>query len=119
MDASRFQLHQHGSVQVIELHLPSTIEAEEFDDLNVGLAELLTVPVGGRWVVDLGRVSYSGSALLGMLINIRSRVRASKGTLIVCCLDQQLHNILRASSMEKLFNFSASRAEALAWVTKA
>ena len=115
MSSPRYQLHRIGAVGVVELTLPATIEAEEFDELNAGLAELLSVPVGGRWVIDLQKVAYSGSAVLGMLINVRSRVRASKGTLVFCCLDHQLHNILRASSMEKLFNFAPTRAEAVAW----
>ena len=99
----RFRISTEQDAFVIQFHLPSEIEALEFDLLNQQLADAISAHIGGRWIVDLTTVAYAGSALLGMLINIRTRVRKSRGTMVLCRMDPLLERVLRAGSMDKLF----------------
>jgi anti-anti-sigma factor len=106
----------HGPVHVVELFLPGDLDSTEFDRLNDGLVDLFSDPVGGqggRWVIDLTHVSYLGSAGLGLLVNIRQRVKAMGGQLALCQMTPRLHQIFKACSLERLFTITRTREDAL------
>lgn len=112
--SDRFRIFAVGACQVIEFFLPAQIEASEFDGLNALLAKAVVEQAGAKWVVDLSNAVYAGSALLGMLINLRTKVKQTKGRLILCGLDPMLERVLRAGSMDRLFTIAPDRSAALA-----
>src|SRR5262247_1897063 len=71
-----FRVHNDRSINVLELHLPDQIDTAEFDTLNQSLLDVIQdrsqkAGDGASWVIDLARVSYMGSAMLGMIVNLR------------------------------------------------
>lgn len=106
-------LPQSDQVRVIELDLPVMIDGEDFDILNRDL--LTTVGDAGavRWVIDLSRVSYLGSAMLGLMVNVRQRIKQSDGALVLCGLNERLMDIFETSSLVRLFRIVRSRGEAI------
>jgi anti-anti-sigma factor len=114
--AEFFRVHTIDSAQVIELFLPDTIDPLEFDRLNDSIQALLdqdTNGAAGRWVLDLGRVTYMGSAMLGLLVNLRHRIKKAGGRLVLCGLSARLTEIFRTCCMERLFTITRTRPEAL------
>lgn len=93
--------------------MPLILDGVEFDQLNEELKELVDARPAQRWVLAFEHVEHTGSALLGVMVNIRHRVRATGGTLILAGLSPRLHEILRACSMERLFDIKKTRDEAL------
>src|SRR5437870_2152460 len=73
-----------GDVQIIELALPLNIDAGQFDFLNDRVGQLVDERANARWVLDLGRVEYTGSAMLGLLVNLRQRIKQQGGSLVLC-----------------------------------
>ncbi len=110
--AKRYLATVYQGSQLLEFHIPVNIEAIEFDQLNEEIALLITKSPGKKWILDLSRSEYFGSALLGMLVNIRTKVRSLKGVLILCHLTPDLQRVIRASSMERLFTIVETREEA-------
>ncbi len=109
----RFRFVEHRDACVIELTLPAHIEAMEFDVLNAALGEHITRRGSSKWVIDLTGANYIGSALLGLLINVRSRVRMTRGQLALCKIPPLLERVMRAGSMDKLFLIVTDRDEAI------
>ncbi len=101
------------SAHVVELNLPDLIDPLEFDSLNEQMRTALDGRAGQKWVIDLSRVRYMGSAMLGMMVNIRHRVRTEGGKLVLCGLSSRLREIFRACSMERLFTIAGTRPDAL------
>jgi len=112
--SSRFRINSTRDTHVIEIHLPANIEALEFDVINEQLNAEVTARGAARWIVDLAHAEYIGSALLGMLINLRTRIRSTRGRLVLCELTPPLERVIQTSSMERLFTIVASRDEACA-----
>ncbi len=108
----RISVTQDRGVLVLRLNLPGDVESLEFDQLNEAVAEIINARIEAKWVLDLTGVLYAGSALLGLLVNIRTRVRRARGTLIVCQMDPMLERVLRTGSMDKLFVIVDTRDEA-------
>lgn len=113
--SDRFRIVVESDCQVMEFFLPAHTEASEFDALNPLLARAIVDRAGAKWVVDLLHTRYAGSALLGMLVNIRTKVKQTKGKLVLCHLDPMLERVLRAGSMDRLFTIVSDRPAALAW----
>jgi anti-anti-sigma factor len=108
-----FRLSDEGPVKVVALSLPTTIDSSEFDRLNESVLETLGKDPGAGWVLDLTHVAYMGSAVLGLMVNIRQVVRQAQGTLILCGMSERLMRIFETCCMERLFKIVPSRAEAV------
>jgi anti-anti-sigma factor len=100
-------------VQVIELTIPHAVDMYEFDRVNEEIARLTDDDRAGRWVLDLAGSHYVGSAILGVLVNIRQRIRGGGGHLAVCNLADPLIAAMRTCSLYNLFTITATRAEAI------
>jgi anti-anti-sigma factor len=67
-----------------------------------------------KWIIDLSAVTYMGSAMLGMLVNVRQQIKAGGGRLLLCGLSKPLMTIFRTCCMERLFTIVKDRGAALA-----
>ncbi len=109
MDYFRHKIED--SVNVIEMTLPGSIDAVDFDKINENLLRLLDATEGNRWIIDLSSVDYLGSAMLGLMVNMRQQVKQKGGKLALCCLSDRLQQIFAACCMERLFTLCKSRPE--------
>ncbi len=102
--ATEFIRFQPGAVaNIIELSLPESLEAVEFDQLNASLLKLLEGRTKQKWVMDLSAVEYMGSAMLGLLVNLRQQIKSGGGRLVLCSLTPRLKDIFHTCCMERLF----------------
>ena len=113
MSTDLFRLTEDGSIKVLELVLPTTIDSSEFDRLNESVLDVMGKEPGARWVLDLSRVAYMGSAVLGLMVNIRQVVMKAQGTIVLCGMSERLMRIFETCCMERLFKIVAGKPEAI------
>ena len=112
--AELFHVSAVDIVQVIRLTLPEALDSGEFDRLNETVLTVIAPRAGASWVIDLSELRYAGSSVLGLLVNIRQRVKESGGRLVICGLSELLLQIFRTCSLERLFIVRRSLDEAVA-----
>jgi anti-anti-sigma factor len=108
-----FQVQEQQGATIVELSLPDSIDVMAFDELNDTVLQLVEGKSGGMWIIDLTDVQYMGSAMLGLIVNIRQRIKSGGGRLALCNLSSKLAEIIRACCMEQLFTIAKTRADAL------
>ena len=108
-----YRVSREGSVNVVDLTLPHTLDIQEFDRLNESILGLIRRELEGGWVLDLSRLSYMGSAALGLLVNLRQQIKQSGGRLVLCGLSPQLLHIFKTCCMERLFKIVKTREDAV------
>jgi stage II sporulation protein AA (anti-sigma F factor antagonist) len=108
-----YRIHHDRSASVLELDLPDQIDTAEFDRLNESLLSELEGKPAGNWIIDLSRVNYMGSAMLGLIVNLRQQIKNIQGQLVLCALSPRLLGIFRTCCMERLFTIVRTREEAL------
>ena len=108
-----YQVSRVGTVNVVDLTLPHTLDIQEFDRLNESILGLVRGELEGSWVLDLSRLSYMGSAALGLMVNLRQQIKQSGGRLVLCGLSPELMNVFKTCCMERLFKIVKGRAEAV------
>jgi len=109
-----YQLSKTGTVNVVDLTLPHALDIHEFDRLNESILSLVRGEPEGQWVLDLSRLSYMGSAALGLMVNLRQQIKQSGGRLVLCGLSPQLLHIFATCCMERLFKIVKTRQDAVA-----
>ena len=56
-------------------------------------------------VVDFEKVKFFSSQVLGMLVNIRSRLQKSGGDFLIAGINPQLYRVFRITKLDKIFRF--------------
>jgi len=112
-----FQIIDEATVKVIELTVSDHVDSATFDELNTSLLGLFHPTGQTHWVIDLSKVNYFGSAMLGLMVNIRQQIKNIRGTLVLCNLSPNLLAIFRASALERLFRIARNRREAVVWAS--
>ena len=113
MPQELLKLSELGPVTVVDLFLPDALDSTEFDRLNDGLDDVFRDKNGGRWILDLSNVVYMGSAALGLMVNIRQRVKSMDGKLALCQMNPRLQQVFKACCLEKLFTIVRTREDAV------
>lgn len=108
-----FQVTQVGDARVVALTLPQSIDSKEFDRLNEEMLGIFAAQPQARWVLDLSGLGYMGSSALGLMVNIRQRIKQSGGQLVLCGLSSRLLQIFRTCCMERLFSITKTKQDAL------
>lgn len=104
---------QVGNANVIELTLPDTLDSSEFDRLNEGMLDLVAAAADKAWVLDFTASHYVGSAVLGLMVNLRQRIQTARGRLYLSGLSPRLAEIFHATSLERLFILCRTRDDAI------
>jgi anti-sigma B factor antagonist len=108
------KFHPGPDANIVELSLPQSLDSADFDALNDSLLGLLKGRAQQKWIIDLSSVSYMGSAMLGMLVNVRQQIKSGGGRLLLCGLSKQLMAIFKTCCMERLFTIVKDRGAAMA-----
>jgi anti-anti-sigma factor len=112
MSTEMFQLIPEGTVNIIELTLPESLDSVEFGGLNDSLSRVFADTGAKRWIVDLSQVSYMGSSALGLMVNLRQQIRQRGGHVVLCSLSPRLLSIFHTCCLERLFTIVKTRDEA-------
>jgi anti-anti-sigma factor len=111
-----FRIFDEQSASVLELRLAPEMDALLMDSIVESVAAHLQRRGGGPWVLDLTAVNYLNSAGLGLLVNIRHKIRAAKGRLAICGLSPAMLELFRSCCLEQLFTIVKTRQDALSAV---
>jgi len=68
----------------------------------------------GDTLIDMTRVGYFSSYLVGILVSLRSTLHERGKSLHLVGLDQKARFVLKVAALDNLFTYHATREEALA-----
>ena len=118
MSEPYLRISEESSVNVVELSIPLEIDSMAIDRLIGSIIDAVGSTPTHAWVVDLTRAAYLNSAGLGLLVNVREKIRQIRGTLVLCGMSVALQGLFRSCCLEKLFVITRSRQEAIAMALK-
>lgn len=56
-------------------------------------------------IADFEKVKFFSSQVIGMLVNIRSRLQKSGGDFLIAGINPQLYRVFRITKLDKIFRF--------------
>ncbi len=63
-------------------------------------------------IFDFEQVKFFSSAVLGLLIAVRAKLKESKGEVVISAIDPQLHRVFKITNLEKIFRFFPNKTAA-------
>jgi anti-sigma B factor antagonist len=112
-----FRILQEQSVGILEFRTRPDSDAMALDVLMESIVAEFESRNVTAWVLDLSAVGFLNSAGLGLLVNIRQKVRQSRGKLALCGLSTGLMELFRSCCLERLFTIEKTREDAVAAVS--
>jgi anti-anti-sigma factor len=64
-------------------------------------------------IFDFERVKFFSSQVLGLLLDIRAKLKTYDGEVVISAIDPQLHRVFRITNLDKVFRFFPDRESAV------
>jgi len=114
MAAARLMIHSMRDVTVVNFEDSSILDAAQIEAIGKALYDLVDVRNIRKLILDFSKVQFLSSSALGVLITLRSKCEAARGTLVICGLRKDLMQVFEITNLKKLFTFRSDEEEALA-----
>ncbi len=92
----------------MRLRVPGDVDMGEFDRLNEEILKRLDLEPNEGLIADLTGTEYFGSAMLGLLVNLRQRAVSRGGRMALVHVSPRLHEVLSMSGLARLFTITRS-----------
>jgi anti-anti-sigma factor len=112
MSLMNFSASKLGRTLRLRLSVSRFVDSGEFDLFMEKLIAEIERHDAPLVILDLAEVEYFASAMLGLLVNTRQRVRALGGKLVIASAPKRLLDTILTTSMDRLFNFARNVDEA-------
>ncbi len=111
--APKLLIHTMRDVTVVNFEDSSILDTAQVEAIGNQLYELVDVRCTKKLILDFSKVRFLSSSALGVLINLRTKCNAIKGTLVICSLRADLMKVFEITNLKKLFTFCPGEKEAL------
>ena len=111
---SYFTLEEHGDVLVVYFKSRLLNDEENIEQLGQELFALVEQSSWLKLVLDLSKVDYLTSSVLGKLITLHRKLHRSQGKMVLIGLTDGVDAILRTSKLLTYFAVAESRDAAIA-----
>ena len=64
-------------------------------------------------VFDFAEVKFFSSQVLGILLDIRDRLKSYNGEVVISAIDPQLHRVFTITNLDKIFRFFPDKGSAV------
>lgn len=108
MSLMTFTSSMLGEAVRIRLAVSQFVDSGEFDYFIERLLAEIGRHDAPRVILELSEVQYFASAMLGLLVNVRQRVRSLGGRLVLAATPKRLLDTILTTSMDRLFTFANS-----------
>ena len=101
-----------GVTIVLPLADVAEIRWPEIEEASKGIFQSVTDGPGPRILVDMAKVRYCGSALLGLMVRVWKTVSPQGGSLAFCNVSEEVAEVLRQTRLDTLWTVYPSREAA-------
>jgi anti-sigma B factor antagonist len=105
-----------GQAIVVSLEKPRILDPMEIDPMGQELYALVDQRKSRNIILDFSKVQYLSSQILGVLMMLNKKSAGIKGRLLLCGLSNDLRNLFKIVSLDKVLQIVPNRQTALAMV---
>jgi len=110
-----FTLQPIGQVMVVEFKQPSLMDQLVLDATGKRLYKLIDEEDRRKVILDFEKVQFLSSQAIGILLTIKKKLDALKGSkLVLCGIGPRLQELLRITRLDKVMTVKPTQKEALA-----
>jgi len=115
-DEACVEIRSEGTVAVVAFCATSISNADGIAAAAEQIKEFITRNDPSSVVFDFSRVKFFSSQVLGLLVDIRSRLQAEGSEVVISGIAPELYRVFRITNLDKLFKFFPDKDSAVAAV---
>ena len=112
--ADKLLIHAIGDAKIVAFQEASVLDRSAAQEIGESLGQLVGDKPCRKIIIDFSQVHLLSSAALGILIDLKKKVDAIKGQLVLCGVGEELMKAWTSTHLHKMFTFCPSSAQALA-----
>lgn len=110
---AHLKTHSEQGSFVIEFFDSSILDQSEIDSIGCELFAIADKSACSQVVVDLNNVEFLSSAMIGVFIRFKRRLRMNDSELKLCNARPELMEVLRLTKLDSVFDVYETRRDAL------
>ena len=114
MTSSHFKVENYAGVILVTFTDNAMLETAVIDQIGKALYDLVETQQHQKLILDFSYVKSLSSHTLGILLTLRGKARAIRGTVRLCGLRPDLMKVFKITNLDEMFQFHANDIEALA-----
>ncbi|NLX14080.1 MAG: STAS domain-containing protein [Phycisphaerales bacterium] len=111
--AAKLLIHPIKDATIVNIEELRILDSLEVEQIGAELYSLVDDKNRKKLIIDFTKVRILSSSALGMLLTLRKKAEAIKGTLILCGLRDDLKKVFKISGLDRLFTFAENEEAAL------
>ena len=102
-----------GNVAVVAFKAASISNVEEVAAVSKQIKEFIEENCPKEIVVDFERVKFFSSQVLGLLLDIRAKLKTYDGEVVISAINPQLYRVFKITNLDKIFRFFPDKENAV------
>ncbi|MFC1738444.1 STAS domain-containing protein [Planctomycetota bacterium] len=107
------EIVEEGEVAVVAFRSASVSNVEEITAGGEQVGSFIEEKRPARVVFDFSTVKFFSSQVLGLLLDIRSRMQEYNGEIVISGINPQLHRVFKITKLDSVFGFYPDKEAAV------
>lgn len=113
MPSSHLLIQDYAGVMVASFTESAILDSRSIEAAGEELFRLPDELHKRKLIVDFSAVKFLSSQAIGLLLDLRERVQAIKGRLLLCGVRKEIMKVFQIANLDKIFEFFPDDASAL------
>ncbi|MCK4913973.1 MAG: STAS domain-containing protein [Planctomycetes bacterium] len=102
-----------ADVAVVIFNATSISDTEKITMVSEQIKTFIEENNISKMVFDFGQVKFFSSQVLGVILDIRSRLEERHGQVVISAINPQLHRVFKITNLDRIFRFFPDRKSAV------
>jgi anti-sigma B factor antagonist len=111
------EITSQGPVAIVAFKAASISNSDEIDTAASQIKQFIEENHLNGMVFDFERTRFFPSRVLGLLLDIRAKLKTYSGELVISAINPQLHKVFKITHLDKIFRFFPDKESAVGAVS--
>lgn len=107
------EINQHADTTVVIFKTAAISDVEMINAVSSRIKGYIKEKQPQKIIFDFGDVKFFSSKLLGLLLDIRARLRSYDGRVILSSINPQLYRVFKITNLDRIFSFFPDKQSAI------
>ena len=104
-EESGVEITSQDNVVVVVFKSASVSDVDRITAASKQIKKFIEENQPNRLIFDFGSVKFFSSQVLGLLLDIRTKVKEYGGEVVISAINPQLHRVFKITNLDKVFRF--------------
>jgi len=106
------EITSEDNVAVVVFKSVSVSDVDGITAASKQIKEFIDGNQPNRLIFDFGSVKFFSSQVLGLLLDIRAKLKTYNGEVVISAINPQLHRVFKITNLDKVFRFFPDKESA-------